>query len=277
MRKILTIHILLFTVIFTTGCNIQNQSAKVTLTEDFDDKPLGQYNQSRWQLNSHTKTVFNTPNGGKYEYDCFYKRTMKGVYQSKNFIIPLIYRACREPIDRFKAPVVLYFHGGPYAYSVKNSSTIQDIFIKNGFTIVEPLYRGASERPWNFVKAWGAISTFADTRREVLELVDFYHRNGRNIIFAGDSFGGLIISSVFLNMKKSDFVVMFAPILSQVGKFIENQNKNIKVDAEGLIEINQFCKLAKTKQCGSPASLIHKNIFGSYSDFSPFAIIAVKS
>ena len=133
MKKIYIIYELLFTVILITGCNIQNQSAKVILTEDFDDKPLDKYNQSRWQSNSHTTTEFNTPGGGKYEYDCLYKRTMKGLYQSKNLIIPLIFRACREPIDRFKAPVVLYFHGGPYAYSVKNPSTVQDIFIKNAF------------------------------------------------------------------------------------------------------------------------------------------------
>jgi len=264
------LHIIICSFFFTIlGCKHEIKYDKVILTEDLDGKIEGKYVYSRWQNNSNRSIEFNEKNGGKFEYNCPYLRTMKGLYQSKSLNIPLIYKACREPIDRFKAPVVIWLHGGPFTYASAENITAKDMFLKNGFTIVEPLYRGSHDRPWNFITTLGSLSSFLDTRHEIIELINFYKRNGRGIILAGDSFGGFIISSILLDLKKNDHVVILqAPLSSNLIKK-QIYDPKIVIEENDLRIYSHLCDISKYKICNDYNKWFFQNIFGSYSSFSP--------
>lgn len=258
---------LLFSI--TLSCDYKIKSGNVILTEDLDSKEEGKYVYSRWQNNSHRNIKFNEKNGGSFEYNCPHLRTMKGLYQSNSLNLPLIYKACHEPIDRFKAPVVIWLHGGPFTYASAENITAKDMFLKNGFTIVEPLYRGSHDRPWNFIGALGNLSSFLDTRHEIIELINFYKRNGRGIILVGDSFGGFIISSMLLELKKNDRVVILQAPLSS--KLIKKQiyNPKIAIKENDVRIYNYLCKISKYKICNDYNKWFLQNTFESYSNFSP--------
>jgi hypothetical protein len=259
---------ILFIILLISGCQNPQEKVEIILTEDLDTKTEGQFVPSYWQYDSHRFTQFKEKNGGSFEYDCPYLRTMKGLYRSKNLALPLIYKACREPIDRFTAPVVIWLHGGPFTYASAENNTAQSMFLKNGFTIVEPLYRGSHERPWNFFKPLGKISSFLDTRNEIIELTNFYRRTNRKVIFAGDSFGGLIISSILLTFNNNDSIVLFQPALSS--KIVINQvrsnQKIINKNEETAFKL--FCNKTEYKGCGDASKWLVKNILQTYWDFS---------
>jgi pimeloyl-ACP methyl ester carboxylesterase len=266
--KIIYLVLAILALYASSACQNKPTISRIIMLEDLDEKPEKQWRLFNWRYNTHFKTEFIQKNGGKFEYDCPYLRTVKALYQSDTLNLPLIYKACREPIDTFKAPVVIWIHGGPFTYASVENITAKSMLLKNGFTIAEPLYRGSHDRPWNPIKALGKTSSFIDTRNEIIELAKFYHKNNKSVIYAGDSFGGLIISSLLDTTYKNDTVILFAPALSS--NPIKNQIKDNKLDLDepSLDTFQMFCNQTQYKNCKDIEKWSLTNMMLSYSDFS---------
>lgn len=208
------------------------------------------------------------PDKTGYAFQCENSNKLYSKFRSTENEIPLIYRSCKHIFSNKFAPLVIWLHGGPFTSSQSQTSPEQDLFLQNGYIIAEVQYIGSAERPWLNSIPVVSSKSFLDTKREIIELGRFYKNFGRKIVYAGDSFGGKIISSMLDEMDQSDNVVMFSPYLQSVKSDPRFSDAEIaKPSEKWLFQI--MCRLTAVTECDDPDAWLEKNIFRSYYEFTP--------
>lgn len=203
-----------------------------------------------------------------YKYSCKNLNQVKSMFISSDFEIPIIFRTCKHSFNYKNAPIAIWLHGGPFVSSQSKTTPEQDLFLQNGYIIAEIQYLGSAERPWIHSIPNFSAKSFLDTRRELIELGRFYKETGRKITYAGDSFGGKIISSMLGHMDQSDNVVMLSPYLQSVKSDLRFSDAHItKPSEKWLFQI--VCRLTAVIECNDPDAWLEKNIFRSYYEFTP--------
>lgn len=111
-----------------------------------------------------------------------------------------------------KRKLLIWVHGGPWAYAGTDLVLEQLAFLEAGYDIFVPLYPGSSDRP-TVLEGSRMVPDIVDAMEELRAAVKWGHRNYRTVDVLGESFGAFLAVSVAHDLHARDALFLVNPSL----------------------------------------------------------------